>query len=189
MTRFARSLAPILILAAISGPLSRGAAAQEEEPPEFVGVRKCKICHKKESSGAQYKIWAESRHAKAYESLASEKALAEAEKRGIADPQEEPECLRCHVTAYPVLDDIENQKITLEEGISCESCHGPGGAYFKKGTMQAITDGEIEASSVGLVMPPTEETCLECHNTDSPFYQEFDFEAFKEKIAHPRPKE
>lgn len=179
------ALASLLTVPSSAEPVGTTA---EETAYKFVGAKKCKMCHKKESTGNQYGIWSETRHAKAFETLGGEKAHAEAEKRGIADPQEAPECLKCHVTAFPVLDDMENQKITIEEGISCESCHGPGSGYYKKKTMQAIADGDIEASSVGLTMPPTEETCLRCHNTDSPFYKEFDFEEFQAKIAHPRPK-
>ena len=106
----------------------------------YMGAKKCRVCHKKEAKGNQYGKWLETAHAKAYESLASEKALEVAKERGIANPQIEPDCLKCHVTAFPVMDDLENQKITLEEGVSCESCHGPGKGYYKKKTMQAIAD-------------------------------------------------
>jgi len=87
------------------------------------------------------------------------------------------------------MDDLANQKITLEEGVSCESCHGPGGDYYKKKTMQAITDGELDGATVGLIHP-TEEVCKKCHTPEgNAFYKEFIFEERVEKIAHPRPAE
>ena len=82
--------------------------------------------------------------------------------------------------------DLANQKITLEEGVSCESCHGAGGDYWKKSTMEGLFKGEIEPASVGFRMPD-EETCRGCHNEKNPFHKEFDFAAAKAKIAHPYP--
>jgi hypothetical protein len=192
ISQFAQLLAVGGIL--IATPFSRAFSADEkagaaEGAPAFVGAAKCKICHKKEEDGNQYGIWLDSRHAKAYETLASEKALAEAKKQGIENPQTAPECLKCHVTAFPVRADIANQKITLEEGVSCESCHGAGGNYYSKKTMQAVTDGEITPESVGLILPVTKETCLQCHIPEgNAFYVEFDFDEFVAKIAHPRPE-
>jgi hypothetical protein len=79
-------------------------------------------------------------------------------------------------------------KITLEEGVSCESCHGPGSGYQKKATMEGITAGEIAPASVGLVIPDAK-TCTRCHTPEgNPFYKEFDFAKFAEKIAHPIPE-
>ena len=170
---------------AVGAPLS----AQEEAEPEYtyIGVKRCGMCHKKESGGDQFGIWEKGPHAKAYETLASEKSLAKAKELGIENPQEAAECLKCHVTAFAVMDDLDNQKITMEEGVSCESCHGPGSGYKSKKTMEGLTAGEIEPASVGLVVPDAE-TCTGCHNPDNPFHEEFDFDTFYEKIAHPIPE-
>jgi len=164
-------------------------SGDEQSPEDFglVGVKKCKMCHKAEKSGNQFGTWEAGPHAKAYEVLASEKSMAVAKERGIENPQTAPECLRCHVTAFPVMADLENQKITLEEGVSCESCHGAGDGYWKKSTMEAVFAGEIEAASVGLMMP-TAETCTGCHNEDSPFFEGFNFEEAAAKIAHHYPE-
>ena len=135
--------------------------------------------------GEQFKLWSESAHAKAYETLASEEALAEGKKHGIDNPQTAPQCLECHATAFAVMDDLENQKITMEEGVSCESCHGPGSAYAKKSVKKKVAAGEIERASVGL-WEVTEEVCTKCHREEgNSFYTEFDFEARVADIAHP----
>ncbi len=153
----------------------------------YVGVKKCKMCHKKPEQGEQFGIWEKSGHANAFATLATDEAKAEAAKLGIDDPQTAPECLKCHVPAFAVLDDLANQKITLEEGVSCESCHGAGSGYFKKKTMKGITAGEIDGATVGL-MEITEEVCTVCHTAEgNSFYQEFDFEARVKDIAHPIP--
>lgn len=154
---------------------------------EFVGVKKCKLCHRAEKSGAQYKVWEDSQHAKAYETLGTEAAKKVAAEQDIDDPQSAPACLKCHVTAFPVMDDLENARITLEEGVSCETCHGAGSEYWKKKTMEQVFSGEIEASSVGLITPD-KETCVRCHNDESPTFKGFEFEEAWAQIAHPYPE-
>jgi hypothetical protein len=167
-------------------------AVQKEAPKKdtftYVGATKCKTCHKKPEAGEQYRIWSESGHAKAFEVLASEAALAEAKKRGIADPQKAPECLQCHATAFAVMDDLANQKIKIEEGVSCEGCHGAGSGYSKKSVKKKIAAGEIEGASVGL-WDVTEETCTKCHTPEgNAFFKEFVYEERLKKIAHPTPE-
>ena len=154
----------------------------------LVGVKKCKTCHKKPEDGEQFTIWSESAHAKAYEVLASEEALAEGKKHGIDNPQTAPQCLECHATAFAVMDDIVNQKITMEEGVSCESCHGPGSAYAKKSVKTKVAAGEIERASVGL-WEVNEAVCTKCHKEEgNAFFKEFNYEERLAKIAHPIPE-
>ena len=166
--------------------LGMGTAAQAEDA-SYIGLKKCSMCHKKDAGGNQLAKWEAGPHAGAYETLASEEALAVAKELGIENPQADPKCLKCHVTAFSVMADLENQKITMEEGVSCESCHGAGSGYYKKATMQGITDGEIEAASVGL-MEPDEAVCKVCHNEESPTFKSFDFAKASAKIAHPIPE-
>lgn len=40
----------------------------------YVGISKCKICHKKEEKGAQFSKWEASSHAHSFETLKSEQA-------------------------------------------------------------------------------------------------------------------
>ncbi|MDQ7053400.1 MAG: hypothetical protein Q9P14_11070 [candidate division KSB1 bacterium] len=54
--------------------------------------------------------------------------------------------------------------------------------------MIAISKGEIDPASVGLIKPD-EKTCKNCHNEKSPTFKEFDYgEKFYEKIKHEKPK-
>lgn len=154
---------------------------------KYVGVKKCKMCHISAKIGAQYKKWEAMDHAKAYETLKSDKSKEIAAEKGIAKAEESPECLRCHSTAYnPVTKkkrvDVKSS-LKVEEGVSCESCHGPASIYKKKSNM---VDHEKFLASGGIV--PTKEVCIKCHNTDSPTYKEFKFEEKKVKIAHPIPE-
>ena len=149
----------------------------------FVGAEKCKMCHNSPAKGAQFTKWAESPHAKAYATLASDAAKKVASAKGIADPQKAAECLRCHVAGHGVNAARLTEKYKVEDGVSCEGCHGPGGDYWKMTVMK----DPAQSSAAGLVKP-NEATCKVCHNADSPTFKGFDFAAYAAKIAHPNPQ-
>lgn len=186
--------ASFVVIAAVQGPTPTANTASDNvavlvvDDAEFTGAAKCKTCHRKPESGEQYPKWEEGPHSKAYMTLASDEAKAIAAERGIDNPQASGECLQCHVTAYGAPAELLGSKYSVEEGVGCESCHGAGGNYYKKSTMQSITSGEIEGSSVGLVTPD-EATCTGCHNEKSPTFAGFDFAEYSAKIAHPIPEE
>jgi len=159
-----------------------GAARADEH--QYVGVSKCKMCHMSEAKGNQYKHWADSKHAKAYETLASDDAKKTAQKAGLkTDPQKSPECVKCHVTAFGAADNLKSESFNIAGGVQCESCHGAGSDY--KG-MTVMKDKQ-KAIEAGLVIP-TKEVCVKCHNSESPYYKEFNFDEYYKKIAHPLPK-
>lgn len=168
--------------AALAAFLTVRAAAADGPAHAFVGAEKCKMCHNSAAKGAQFTKWTESRHSKAFATLASEESKKIAAEKGIADPQKDPQCLRCHVTGTGAPADKLIDKYKATEGVSCEGCHGPGGDYWKMDVMK----DQAKAVAAGLVMP-TEETCKGCHNSESPTFKGFDFAAMKEKIAHPNP--
>jgi RecJ-like exonuclease len=151
---------------------------------KYIGAEKCKLCHSTEKIGAQFKIWEASKHAQAYADLASDTAKAVAKARGIDDPQKAPQCLKCHETGYGQPGSMFEATFNPQDGIQCESCHGPGSDYWKMSTMKGIHEKTVKAEDVGLIMP-TKELCVTCHNQESPFYHGFDFSADSAKIAHP----
>ena len=163
-------------------------ASAETTQRTFIGATKCKTCHKKPEQGEQFVIWSESRHAKAYETLAGEKAKAIATEKGIEDPQKADECLQCHVTGHGVAADFLGPKYAVTDGVGCESCHGAGGDYYKKSTMKKIISGEVDGATLGLTKP-VEEDCVGCHNDKSPTFAGFKYDEMVKKIAHPIPDE
>jgi hypothetical protein len=140
---------------------------------EYIGAAKCKMCHNKEATGEQYKKWSASPHASAWKNLAGPKAMEIAKAKGIANPQKDAKCVKCHTTTG----------LAVEEGVSCEGCHGPGSAYKSN----AIMKDKALAMKNGLLMPDAK-TCTKCHNSESPTYKTFDFASFSKKIAHNIPK-
>lgn len=167
----------ILILCLVF--LSSGALVAQEF--QYVGAAKCKICHNKPATGQQYKIWSEKLHANAMKSLSNEKSLAYAKEHNIADPTKEPSCIKCHSTAGS-LKDSQMAGITIAEGVSCESCHGPGSAYK---TNTIMKDQALSIKN-GLIIPD-QKLCEKCHNKENPFFKPFNYAEASKKIAHPNP--
>ena len=172
-----------------------GRAGVGAEEHEFVGVKKCASCHGKELYGDQVASWRRGPHARAYESLGTEKAAGYAKERGIAgSPQQAGECLDCHVTARGVAPERIKYDLDPEDGVQCESCHGAGQDYRKREIMADRDD----AKAHGLVIP-TADRCTTCHNDESPAWDParytlpdgrkvgFDFAQAAERIAHPTP--
>ncbi len=161
----------------------------EEKQYKYVGAAGCKTCHKTKKSGNQYGIWMESKHAKAYETLKSEEAAKIAQEKGLDKPAyEAPECLKCHVTAYDVDKALLGRKYKMEDGVQCESCHGPGSAYKKKKIMKdrqlAIANG---LNPILVEDGTAEKQCKTCHNEESPTFKGFNFKERWEQIKHPVP--
>jgi hypothetical protein len=151
--------------------------------PEIVGAPKCKSCHKAKT-GDQWKIWTESAHARAFETLASEQARTIASDEGLGDPQTEEACLKCHSTLASLGGGIvinEKGKYADSEGVGCESCHGAGSDYKPR---KVMVDHDASVAA-GLVMDGTADGCIGCHNELSPTYEGFDFELRWAEIAHP----
>ena len=67
---------------------------------KYMGVEKCKKCHEAKAAGSQYTKWKESKHAKAWDALATEEAKKIAKEKGIDDPQKSDACVKCHVTGH-----------------------------------------------------------------------------------------
>lgn len=139
----------------------------------YIGASKCKMCHNKPNKGEQFSVWEEGPHAKAMEALEG-------------DEKNNSECLKCHSTAGSV-DDKLLAGLSVDEGVSCESCHGPGSVYKSAAIMRnkklALSKGMIE---------PTEETCKVCHLGEKPAghpeaSKPWNYGEFVKVIAHDDP--
>lgn len=138
------------------------------EKTEYIGVDKCKGCHKGSENWNVFEIWEKSLHARAFETL---KAKGE---------EKNPKCLPCHTTGYgeggykP-----GTPNASTFEGVQCESCHGPGSLYKRSNHMKDV----FNAVGKGLIIP-MESLCIKCHNSDSPHFKGFDYESAVKKIEH-----
>ena len=160
-----------------------GAAANAK----YLGSRACMPCHRTAAQGNMYNLWLQSQHAAAYDTLASARAREVGHRAGVANPQSDEKCLRCHVTAFGVPAARKHSRFKQEEGVGCEACHGAGELYKTKRVMCRLTAGEIAPASVGLTTP-NEQVCVTCHNSQSPTWPgSFDYQEMVRKIAHPIP--
>ena len=165
-----------------------GALNAQETKFQYIGVKKCKMCHKGVKKGKIFEKWQSLRHSKAYTTLTTDAAKRVAKEAGVkGDPQKAAECLVCHVTAYSTPASHKASSLTMEEGVSCEACHGPGSEYKSVKVMKGVFKGIMKGVDYGLVKPDVT-SCKKCHNAKSPTYKPFKFEAALKIIAHPTPK-
>jgi len=192
--RIAGGLAAAMVVAAF-GYLAagEGGAAQDGK---YVGAGKCKNCHRSSKAGGQFGSWQKSKHAKAFETLASDEAKKVAKEKGIDDPQKSEKCLKCHQTAYGEPADRMTKKFDAKAGVQCESCHGTGEKHAKE--RLAAAGGEEEDAGdaekplvklpAGEIAAGTLDACLKCHNSESPTFKAMCVtEAFKE-VMHLDPR-
>jgi len=128
-------------------------------------------------------MWVQSAHAQSYAVLGTSGAWEAAAKVGLeGNPQGNTECLRCHATGFAEKLLSFAESFEIEEGVQCESCHGPGSEY----STESIMSDREAAEAAGLLIP-REKICLVCHDGECPASSEtFDYAAAAKTIAHPR---
>ena len=191
---FALSIA-VAVAATLTMAPSDSAA---EEGKTYVGHSQCRICHNKKDEGEQWNSWKSEDHARAFETLSTDAAIALGKELGLEKPPaESPECLVCHVTAYDVEKLAPPDKINLADGVQCERCHGPASAHVIEGKKHR--SGDETAEPAKLMVHPDKQICLTCHNEKSPTWNPerytledgstvgFDFEQAWAKIDHSNP--
>lgn len=178
------SLAWVLIAGVALGATMTARA----EEHAFIGTKKCKTCHLKE-----YKSWAETEMAQAFETLKAG-ARAEAKKAAGLDPAKDytgdVSCLPCHTTGYGKPGGFVDVATTPDlVGVGCEMCHGAGGSYVADGLMSLKNKEykKVDVVAAGMVAEVSAKQCVSCHNSKSPFVGDdfvFDFAANKDKGTH-----
>ena len=108
--------------------------SQEGAPPAdgYQGSAVCATCH----TGIN-DVWKETRHAQAFSSPIFQ--------RDWSDLGKQTNCLECHTTGF---DPVTGKYV--QEGVSCESCHGPLVAGHPANPMS---------------IQPNAEVCAKCHKT------------------------
>lgn len=155
----------------------------------YIGVKKCSMCHKSEKQGSQLTIWESSAHSKAYKTLQSAEADKIAKEKGYDTKAAETEaCLKCHVTGSN-LDAARMEKgFDMADGVQCETCHGAGSEYKSMKTMKDRAAAVKAGLKVYESDQDIETLCKSCHNAESPTYKEFKFAEMYEKIKHNIPE-
>ena len=186
-------LATLLFLAsasmfrwAVAGaqPGGSGAEGDAQARPRYAGVAGC-TCHATQEIGDAFGAWVRSGHARAWVVLQGAQARRVAEAVGVeGDPQKSDACLSCHAGAARVDSGAVDPTFRFEDGVQCESCHGPAGDHAA-----ARREGRSETRP-GLTKPGRDD-CLRCHR-EKPGHavlkrEKYDVEKAWRRIAHPFP--
>ncbi len=172
---------PIDWLAGVLLALVAGAAVAQapatlpyQSPDKSMGVVNCanSICHGsvqpfKDSTVLQneYVTWSRvDKHARAYRVLFSEQSQRIARNLGLKNPaHEEKVCLDCHAQNVPT--SLRGERFKIEDGVSCEACHGPSGRWLKS----HVENGATHEQNLANGLFPTGDAvqrarlCLSCH--------------------------
>lgn len=142
----------------------------------YLGVASCSgsTCHgRAEGNGAvvrqdEIASWQEpsspsGAHSRALAVLSGARGRAIAATLGLGNPASAPACLGCHATSVP--DANRGTKFLTNDGVGCESCHGPAGGWLAVHYTRSAT----HATNVGNGLTPLERprtranVCLDCH--------------------------
>jgi len=194
--RRAGLLAVLLVSLGGLGLALNNTAQDTAKPNRYIGAAKCKNCHSFEAAGDQYGAWEKSKHSTAWRRLAEAPAKEAAAKLGIDDPQKSERCLKCHTTAFDAPKERIKKGFDMEQGVQCETCHGPGEQHMKARFAAAAMEEEPEEGVVAkyvriptdeMIFSPPMKTCLGCHNDESPSFKPFCFYERVPEIRHINP--
>jgi len=165
------NFAAILILG-ISSPL------HADTPAKYMGTGSCSSsnCHgnvhpRKGSNVLQneYYTWLKhDKHSQAYLNLTKPDGKRMAALMGLGDPTREALCLQCHATYVPDTT-LHGDKFDLEDGVSCESCHGASEKWLSSHAENGTTHKEnLDNGLADTVSLPERATlCISCHFGDA----------------------
>ncbi len=130
------------------------------QPYQTIGKAKCVNCHDHEAE----KLWSEKKdgpppnnHLNALRQLEMPKAAVFAKAIGLADPYDpKGSCAACHGTIL---------KGTVVDGVTCESCHGPGSGYVDVHQQKGAYRQAVAAGLADTVKNPDAwaPMCTKCH--------------------------
>lgn len=178
--RLARAI-PAFALAAVSAAallsgVSQSEPANAQNGFSYTGVASCagSTCHgRSEGNGAvvrqdEIATWqapsaVSGAHSRAYSVLNSQRGRQIAASLGWDDANSRSECLGCHSTFVPAAD--RGPRFQMDDGVGCESCHGPAAGWIASHYEVGGTHPANLAN--GLVPLERAQTrarvCLDCH--------------------------
>ena len=175
----ASALVAAAYVAIAQTPAPVPAAAPEPEAPasqpgQYVGAASCATSgchgstlplHETRILQNEYYTWlSNDRHAKAYNVLFDDRSARIVRNMHLRKKaNEETLCLDCHTTNVPAR--LVSGRIDREDGVQCETCHGPAGGWRAEHTEagwtheQSVARGMIDLRH----LPTRASNCLSCH--------------------------
>ena len=143
--------------------------------PKFLGSQSCSAssCHGGAGEKSkQYTIWSthDFHHARPYATLETARSERLAEVLRIANPTQSTRCTVCHAPFATVPAERLARDVTVTEGISCESCHGPAENWIRSHTRPDYTHADRVASGMRDMhsLYVRANTCVACHQAVDP---------------------
>jgi hypothetical protein len=167
----------LVFLCSLSGLRADSDRAQTTKPTRFMGTGSCSSsnCHGSVSpiKGSailqnEYYTWLKhDKHSNAYSALMTNDARKMAEHLSIKDPARAPQCLTCHAT-YVADQDLRGERYTVEDGVSCESCHGAAQSWLAAHSESTATHAKNLANGLAdtVSLENRAKLCLSCHYGD-----------------------
>ena len=157
-----------------------------DSPLKFTGAGSCNQAkchgHKSKPRANEYTTWIKAEvHSAGYSVLYEEDSQKIAKDYGLKEkPEKSQECTVCHTLSIEDKPDLKGEKYDINEGVTCELCHGPAEQYLephaKPYEPKGVSGDELDAKraerhiqSVKQGMwdakdPKTRlETCVFCH--------------------------
>ncbi len=163
-----------LVLALTISPLL---AAAQTAPARYTGTGSCSSsnCHGNaqpvkgsEILHNEYYTWTKhDKHSQAFTNLTKAPGRRMASLMGLGDPTKEKLCLSCHATYVPSKE-LQGENYSLEDGVSCESCHGAAEHWLSSHAETGATHQQNLARGLADTVTLTKraQLCLSCHYGD-----------------------
>jgi hypothetical protein len=166
----------ILAVAALPGILPvRSAAAQS--PPRgaasrFLGATSCSSsgCHGGGGQNQnQYLVWSlqDFHSQRPFATLTTARSKQIADTLQIKDPTAESRCTCCHAPLRDVPESLRAETFQINEGVSCESCHGPAEDWLRSHTRSDWSHADRGFAGMRDLknLYVRANTCVACHQT------------------------
>lgn len=149
-----------------------GPAEASDDVNTFNGATTCTSagCHGEPSATTsknvdqnEFDVWTQGPHSKAYQVLLTTQADRIARNMGVGVPTEASLCLDCHAANVPASQ--HGEAFNIQEGVTCESCHGGSGQWLETHSTGETGRDELAAQGMILTEDPIRraEMCLDCH--------------------------
>ena len=110
----------------------------------------------------EYVTWSKKdAHSKAWRVLTTEDSKKIGYNLGIKDPSKDPLCLKCHSTY--VKPELQDKKFSIEDGVTCESCHGPAEKWLSSHTSASHSSNVSRGMNDLVPLEKRAQFCLDCH--------------------------
>lgn len=133
----------------------------------YIGAEACGECHTQ-----AYEIWSNTKHAHAFDVLASGRA---GEEDTWVDRTFDAECITCHVAGWNYQQALRYESGFVDaestphlQNVQCENCHGPGSRHrdlqYGEGTEE---ERVAELEFIRLPLAEARTKCLGCHDLEN----------------------